>query len=102
VITALVIAAALAAGYLLGRLRPIYRAVRWANWEACGSRPTGIRLPVVWALLTAENLAVIATHPVGSWHAWQHRHDPPLTRSPAPQFDPNWAATRTTDPGDEA
>lgn len=97
-ILTLVIASALAAGYLLGRLRPVRRAFDWANWSSYG-RPQA--RAVVWLLLSAENIGIILTHPRECWHAWKHRHDPPPGRSPAPKFDSAWVANRTTDSGED-
>jgi hypothetical protein len=50
-----------------------------------------------WAMfvvLSVENLVWLAAHPVQGWDAWKHRNDPPPPRSPAPTFDPDWAAKR--------
>ena len=48
----------------------------------------------MFIVLSAENLTLLALHPIQGWHAWQHRNDPPPPRSPAPKFDPDWAAER--------
>ncbi|MEU7010389.1 hypothetical protein [Streptomyces sp. NPDC046332] len=78
---------ALAVGYVLGRARLGHRASDWANWQRCGARPTGLRYTAVWAVLSAENLAWLATHPIKGWHAWRHRNDPPPPeRGPALTF----------------
>lgn len=77
-------AAALAAGYLLGRARPAHRASDWANWQRWGRRPTGLRYAAVWTVLSAENIAWLITHPVKGWHAWRRRNEPqPPERAPA-------------------
>lgn len=81
----LLIAAALAVGYLLGRARLGHRASDWANWQRY-RRPTGLRVAAMWTVLSAENIGLLLTHPVQGWHAWQHRNDPPPPRSPAPQI----------------
>lgn len=83
--TALAIALALlAAGYALGRFRPVHRAFDWANWEHYSTRrPTGLRYAAVFTLLSAENLGWLITHPRQGWHAWKHRNDTPPPRSPA-------------------
>jgi hypothetical protein len=75
--TALVVLAALAAGYGIGRYRPARRASNWANWQRYGTRPTGARYAAMYAVLSAENISWLLTHPVRGWHAWQHRNDPP-------------------------
>ena len=75
-------AVALAAGYALGRIRPFHRVSDWANWQR-HRRPAGLRYAAVWTVLSIENLAWLATHPIAGWHAWQHRNDPPPPRSPA-------------------
>jgi hypothetical protein len=82
----LAIVAALAAGYLLGRWRPVHRALDWANWQKYGSKPTGLRYAAVFVLLSAENIGWLLAHPVQGWHAWKHRNDPPPPRSPALTF----------------
>ena len=78
--------AVLIVGYVLGRYRPVRRAVDWANWQAYGRRPAGARLWAVWVLLSAENIGWLITHPVQGARAWKHRHDPPPSRSPAVTF----------------
>lgn len=97
--SALAVCAAVVLGYLIGRTRPAHRALDWANWQSVGTRrPTGLRYAAVWALLSAENIAWLALHPVQGWHAWKHRNDPPPPRSPATTYDPDWAAKRHTAP----
>jgi hypothetical protein len=78
----LALCAAVVIGYLLGRWRPMNRASDWANWQSY-CHPKGLRRAAVWTLLSAENIAGLATHPVQGWHAWKHRNDPPPRRSPA-------------------
>lgn len=78
--------ATLAAGYFLGRARPVHRALDWANWQRYGRRPTGLQYAAMWTLLSAENIGWLIAHPVQGWHAWKHRNDPPPPRSPAPQI----------------
>lgn len=67
---------ALAAGYLLGRLRPWVRLGDWANWQRYGNRPTGLRYAAAWSALSVENITWLVTHPSKGWHAWRHRNDP--------------------------
>ncbi|MCX5522243.1 hypothetical protein OG342_05090 [Streptomyces bobili] len=82
--TALMALALLALGYTLGRLRPLHRALDWANWQSYRTaRPAGLRYAAMFALLSAENLTWLAAHPAQGWHAWKHRNDPPPPRSPA-------------------
>ncbi|MFD9248476.1 hypothetical protein [Streptomyces bottropensis] len=83
--TALLIAAAVAVGYLLGRARPAHRASDWAHWQTVGTPPARrtARWWAVWAVLSTENIGWLLSHPVKGWHAWQHRNDPPPPRSPA-------------------
>lgn len=78
--------AALAAGYGLGRYKPLHRVSDWANWHRYGKRPTGPRRWAVYAVLSAENIGWLITHPVQGWDAWKHRHDPPPARGPALTF----------------
>ena len=77
--------AALAAGYALGRIKPLHRASDWANWQKY-SKPTGWRYAAMFTVLSAENLGWLAVHPVQGWRAWKHRNDPPPSRSPALTF----------------
>jgi hypothetical protein len=114
---ALAAAGAASAGYVLGRCQPFSRARAWANWQAVGRRPTGLRYAAVYVLLSAENIAWLASHPVRGWQAWKRRNDPPpgrspaveirrVRRAPAPAFDPQWAdhrhtPTTTSDAGED-
>jgi hypothetical protein len=86
----------LAAGYVLGRLRPARRASDWANWKKYDQtmRRHTTRWWAVFAVLSVENLVWLVAHPVQGWDAWKHRNDPPPPRGPAPTFDPDWAAKR--------
>jgi hypothetical protein len=85
-VTLLLLAAALAVGYALGRARLGHRASQWAAWQWIGKRPTGWRYMGAWVVLSAENIGWLIVHPVQGWHAWQHRNDPPPPRSPAPKI----------------
>ncbi|WP_030798899.1 hypothetical protein [Streptomyces sp. NRRL S-337] len=75
----LLLAAALAAGYALGRLRPWDRLDTWV-WRRLtfGGR---------WTRTRRGQLAVLAMHavvrPAATVHAWRHRHDPRPGRAPA-------------------
>lgn len=86
--SALALLATLAAGYGLGRWKPLHRASDWANWQRYGKRPTGHRYWAMWTVLSAENIGWLITHPVQGAHAWRHRHDPPPPRSPAVTITP--------------
>lgn len=84
------VAAALTAGYLLGRLRPWQRLGAWAadqirftgSWARGGN---GRRAVVV--------LAATVTTPRTSWRIL--RTPATETRAPAPVRDPEWIAHRT-------
>lgn len=80
---AVLIAAALAIGYALGRYRPARRVSDWAHWQRYGRRPRGLRYAATWTVLSADDIAWLITHPVKGWHAWRHRNDPPPGPSPA-------------------
>lgn len=84
-ITALAITAtvALAAGYLLGRVRPWDRLDTWV-WRQFTFGGTWFRTkPRQVVLLVAHALA----RPAATWDIWRHRHDPkPPDRSPALTF----------------
>lgn len=105
-ITALAVAAALAAGYLLGRLRPLDRLDTWVWRQFTFTGPWLLGSKPRQAVLLAAHALV---RPAATWDSWRHRHDPEPARSPAlsfrqpaPQRDPNWPANRTTtDPGDD-
>jgi len=75
--------ALLAAGYAIGRYRPLHRASDWANWQHYGTKPTGLRYAAVFVILSAENLTWLALHPIHGVRAWKHRNDPPPARGPA-------------------
>lgn len=89
--SALLLAAAaaglLAAGYVLGRLRPLDRLDTWV-WEQltfASSWATGSRLRQV-VLLTAHALV----QPAMTWDAWRRRNEPLPGRAPALEFNPRW------------
>jgi len=77
--------AVLAAGYVLGRLRPARRISDWAHWHRYGKRPTGLRYAAVWTVLSAENIGWLLAHPVQGHRALKHQNDPP-PKSPPLQF----------------
>lgn len=95
-ITTLAIAAAIAAGYLLGRWRPIDRLDTWVWRQLAFGGPWLRSKPRQAVVLTVHTIV----RPAATWHAWRHRHDPDPDRTP-PQRDPNWAANRATTPGEE-
>ena len=70
----LLLAAALLAGYLIGRARPVLQITNWAAWQ---HRPTGLRRAAVWTIQSAENITWLICHPVAAWHAWQIHNNPP-------------------------
>lgn len=82
----LLLAATLAAGYLLGRTRPARALSDWAAWQ---TRPRRLRYAAVWTIRSVENIGWLIAHPVQGWHAWQTRNDPP-PRSPAPVLIRPW------------
>jgi hypothetical protein len=84
----------LSTGYGVGRSRPVRRVVDWAHWQAIGKRPTGTRYAAMWAILSAENIAWVVSHPVAAARAWRRRNDPPPPRGPAPQVNTHWPAGR--------
>jgi hypothetical protein len=95
VIFALLIVAALAAGYLLGRLRPFDRLDTWV-WHQFTFGSTWFDTKPRQAVLLAVHALV---RPAATLDIWRHRHDPPPGRGPAPQIA-DWATTRT-DPGED-
>lgn len=100
------IVAAFAAGYTARIVRPLDRIDTWA-WEqdyrrgrelrdgTAGRRRSGWW--VAQAVFAVELVAALVLRPRTTVHAWRHRKDPP-PRSPAPRYDPDWAARRTADP----
>ncbi|MET9593175.1 hypothetical protein ABZY45_19885 [Streptomyces sp. NPDC006516] len=83
-------AAALAAGYLLGRLRPWQRLGDWAADQ--------VRFTGAWAWGGAARQAVVVlvhavTAPRTSWRIM--RAPAAETRAPTPVRDPDWVANRT-------
>ncbi|WP_435271327.1 hypothetical protein [Streptomyces sp. 1222.5] len=83
-------AAALAAGYLLGRLRPWQRLSDWAADQ--------VRFTGTWVRGGAGRQAVVAlahavTAPRTSWHIL--RAPGTDTTVPVPVRDPNWVANRS-------
>ncbi|MEU7038855.1 hypothetical protein ABZ958_35070 [Streptomyces sp. NPDC046237] len=83
-------AAALAAGYLLGRLRPWQRLGDWAADQ--------VRFTGAWVRGGAARQAVVVlvhavTAPRTSWRIM--RAPATETRAPTPVRDPDWVANRT-------
>jgi hypothetical protein len=83
----LLLAAALAAGYLLGRARPARALSSWAErlpWQ----RPAITRRHWQWwaaqPVYAVQIAVLLATRPRASVRAWRTRNDPP-PRSPAPR-----------------
>ncbi|MGW1007730.1 hypothetical protein [Streptomyces sp. NPDC002520] len=94
VVTAAVVA--LAAGYMLGRLRPWRRLGDWAADQ--------VRFTGAWVRGGAGRQAVVllahaVTAPRTSWRIM--RAPATETRAPAPVRDPNWIAHRTDQEGTE-
>lgn len=83
-------AACLLVGYLLGRVRPWDRLDTWVWRRMTFGGP--------WTQSKWQCYLTFWVHaavrPVQTWHAWQHRNDPPPPRSPAPKIEPDWAAKR--------
>ncbi|MFB6791963.1 hypothetical protein ACFCWT_35490 [Streptomyces olivaceus] len=82
--------AALAAGYLLGRLRPWQRL---GDWAADQVRFTGTWVRGGAARQAVVVLAHAVTAPRTSWRIM--RAPAPETRAPAPVRDTDWVANRT-------
>ncbi|MGW2582967.1 hypothetical protein ACWCYZ_16800 [Streptomyces virginiae] len=82
----LLLAAAVVAGYLTGRVRPARRISDWAAWQ---SRPTSVRFAAVYTIRSIENIGWLLAHPVQGWRTWRARNDPP-PRSPAVQLVTPW------------
>ncbi|WP_395372946.1 hypothetical protein OHU45_37520 [Streptomyces tubercidicus] len=83
-------AAALAAGYLLGRLRPWRRAGDWAADQ--------VRFAGTWARGgTVRQAVVVLVHVVTAPRtSWRIMRTPAAdTRVPAPVRDPDWVTHRT-------
>lgn len=82
----LLAAAALAAGYTLGRARPGTRAFDWADHTI--RQPDVTRRTVRWwacqPVFAVVILGQFLVEPRQTTHAWRHRHDPPPGRAPAP------------------
>ena len=72
-------AAALVAGYLLGRRRPLHRARQWAWWEVwVGKDPGRVKGAAIIALLPERFIPLV-------WHRIRHGAYPgPPPRRPAP------------------
>ncbi|MFJ9799867.1 hypothetical protein [Streptomyces sp. NPDC101145] len=81
---ALLAAAAMAVGYVLGRIRPARRASYWAHWLIYGRNFTRARWQwwVAQLVFACEIVVLLSTRPRQTVHAWRHRNDPPLPLSP--------------------
>ncbi len=105
---ALLAAAAAAAAYWAGRVRLGRWLLSWAE-----DRDNGPHGPVWWAAQGVGLVAVawmLVVHPRRSaanrrsWHEARNQKRSPameiprVRRTPAPQFDPDWAANRGTAP----
>jgi hypothetical protein len=81
-VIAILLLAALAVGYTVGRLRPWDRLDTWV-WRRFTFGGT-------WTRSKPQRLLTIAAHvlvrPRVSLDIWRHRHDPPTPRSPALQI----------------
>lgn len=87
---ALGLLAGVAVGYVLGRIKPYERLADWTDWQLRFHLARWTSRPRQAALFTL----LLITDPRRTVHAWKHRNDPPPPRSPAPTFDPDWAAKR--------
>ncbi|GAA0501167.1 hypothetical protein [Streptomyces olivaceiscleroticus] len=87
--TTLAVAAALVAGYVLGRYQPSPRLLRWAEGQTRGT----VRYWLAQPILAVAILVLLCTRPRTTIRNWKHRNDPPH-REPALTFDPNWAENR--------
>ncbi|MDK0525084.1 hypothetical protein [Streptomyces sp. ML-6] len=88
----LAVLAALIAGYGLGRWQPYGRLAEWTNWQLrfhLGRWTSRPRQATLFALL-------MLTDPVGTLHAWRHRYDPPLPKSPPLHIRTDHTSEETT------
>lgn len=94
--TELLLAAALAASYAIGRARLGTRAFDWASDTI--DRPEITRRTARWWMCQVVFAVVIAgrftSEPRKTAHAWRHRNDPPPPLGTAVVFDPDWAEKR--------
>ncbi|MFJ3950247.1 hypothetical protein ACIPXV_09280 [Streptomyces libani] len=100
----LLVAAALVAGYAIGRYRPGTRIFDWASDTI--DRPEITRRTVRWWLCQVVFAVVVArlfiSAPRRTAHEWRHRHDPPPPLGTVPVFDTDWAAKRGGKEADDA
>lgn len=87
-------AAALAAGYLLGRWRPLDQLDTWV-WRRLTFGGPWTRSKPQQALTLAAHAVV---RPATTVRIWRHRHDPPPGRSPAVQIRRTGDREPTEDP----
>ncbi|MFD7093361.1 hypothetical protein [Streptomyces xanthophaeus] len=91
--TALLLALAIAAGYLLGHARPARTVSSWAerliwrrpaitcqHWQWWAAQP----------VYAAQIAVLLATRPQQTVRAWRTRNAPPPPRSPAPTLVSPW------------
>ncbi|MEV6569962.1 hypothetical protein [Streptomyces sp. NPDC051577] len=85
-------AAALLAGYLIGRTRPAQRVSDWAE-RLTWRRPSVTRREWRWwaaqPVYACQIAVLLATQPRHTVHAWRTRHAPP-PRSPAVTLVSPW------------
>lgn len=95
-------AAGFGLGYAARHVRPLSALDEWA-WDQVHRRSRDLRVGPArkrpgWygaqAVFAAEVFGLFVVHPRRMARQWRHRNDPPPPRSPAPQFDPEWAAKR--------
>jgi len=82
-VSALLLAVAVVAGYLVGRARPARRASDWAAWQFIG-RPVPRSSWRWWAaqpIFAVEIARLLAIQPRRTVRAWRTRNDPPPRRS---------------------
>ncbi|MCY0960832.1 hypothetical protein [Streptomyces sp. H27-H5] len=91
--TALLLAVALLAGYLIGRTRPARRVSDWAD-RLTWRRPAVTRREWRWwaaqPVYACQIAVLLATQPRETVRAWQTRNDPPPPRSPAVKLVSPW------------
>lgn len=77
--SALLLAVAVVAGYLVGRVRPAHRASDWAHWQMYGRRVprSSWRWWATQPIFACEIAVLLATRPRDMVRAWRTRNDPP-------------------------
>ncbi|WP_327413207.1 hypothetical protein [Streptomyces sp. NBC_01233] len=99
--TAVLLAVAVVAGYLVGRARPARwlgrTAIDWADSLDYRRPPVSRREWRWWvreAIYAPIFVWMLATQPRKTLHAWRTRNDPPPPRSPAPVLVNPWPPDR--------